>query len=132
MDMMIQLFPFPEELNQLDSIPLMLTEWENIKIDLSKQFQHRNQINTLIQMKKGIGLFIQILFWSNDITVKLIEPFPWDELVFKPINLEERLGFIISRPQLFHSFRQLSELILEQEKLFAKINILKKASKLNG
>ena len=127
MDMMIQLFPFPEELNQLDSIPLMLTEWENIKIDLSKQFQHRNQINTLIQMKKGIGLFIQILFWSNDITVKLIEPFPWDELVFKPINLEERLGFIISRPQLFHSFRQLSELILEQEKLFAKNNILKKS-----
>ena len=53
-------------------------------------------------------------------------------LEMKPVNLEERLGFIISRPTLFHSYRQLTELMVEQEKLYAKKNIVKKRLSQNG
>ena len=80
-------------------------------------------------MKKGIGLFLQFLFWSNDRPISAIESTPLNLLEIKPVNLEERLGFIISRPNLFHSYRQLSELMVEHEKLFAKNKIIKKAFK---
>ena len=83
-------------------------------------------------MEKGIGLFIQFLSWSNDSQLTLKNLNQLTLLEIKPVNVEERLGFIISRPNLFHSYRQLSELMVEQEKLYAKKNIVKKASKPNG
>jgi hypothetical protein len=83
-------------------------------------------------MKKGIGLFLQFLFWSNDKQIAVLANTSLSLLEVKPVNIDERLGFIISRPNLFHSYRQLSELMVEQEKLYAKKNIVKKAFKPNG
>ena len=127
------IIPFLEELhlevpteNSSDSISLLLTEWNTIKAELEILYRNRDQINTLHGMKKGIGLFLQFLYWSNDSPVKVNELKPLDSLEIIPVNLDERLGFIINRPNLFHSYRQLSELMMEQEKLYAKKNIVKK------
>jgi hypothetical protein len=115
--------------NPTDAIPLLIEEWEGNRDQLEELHRNRDQINTLNVMKKGIGLFIQFLFWSNDRPVSLKEPIPSYPFNCKPVNIEERLAFILSRPNLFHSFRQLSELMVEQEKAFVKKGIVKKASK---
>ncbi len=125
------LIPFLKELEVVDSsndvnevITNLRAEWNRVKVELETLFRNRDQKTALHGMKKGIGLYIQFLFLSNDRQVHDLESF--DSLEIKPVNLEERLGFIINRPNLFHSYRQLSELILEQEKLYAKKNIVKK------
>jgi hypothetical protein len=115
-----------------EAITNLLEEWEKIKGQLEELFRERDQKRASEIMKKGISLFIQFLCWSNDTPVFLDRPINSKQFEFKPVNLEERLGFIMSRPNLYHSYRQLSELMIEQEKLFVKRNILKKASNPNG
>lgn len=125
--------PFQVELgDQAKSIPILLAEWEKDKELLAELHRNRDQKNILTIMEKDIGLFLRFLFWSNDKPVSLQEPFPYYQFEYKPFNIEERLAFIISRPTLYHSFRQLSELMVEQEKAFVKKSIRTKASKPNG
>ena len=135
-----QLFiPFLEEIelvvqveNPNEAISHLLVEWGLVKGELEVLYRNREQKTTHQGMKKGIGLFILFLYLSNDSQVDHKELEPIDLLEMKPVNLEERLGFIISRPTLFHSYRQLTELIVEQEKLYAKKNIVKKRLSQNG
>jgi hypothetical protein len=112
-----------------DQISNLLKEWENSRDQLETLFRERKYKNAKVLMEKGITLFIQFLSWSNEVPVRQDEPLTFTQYEFKPVNVEERLGFVISRPNLYHSYRQLSELMIEQEKLFMKRNILKKASK---
>lgn len=123
------IIPYLEELDleaSEENISLLLVNWGEIRAELEKLYRNRDQKSTLQLMKKGIGYFLQFLNWSNDRQVHSKEPIPFKLLEIKPVNLEERLTYILSRPNLFHSYRQLSELFTEQEKLFAKKNIVKK------
>jgi hypothetical protein len=115
--------------NEIESITSLLQEWKDTKEELEVLFREREQKNAQELMTKGISLFKQFLTLSNRVPGSLDEPFKSIQLDFKPVNLEERLGFVMSRPALFHSYRQLSELMIEQEKLYVKKNIQKKASK---
>jgi hypothetical protein len=116
-------------INPDETIPILFKEWQKVKDQLNVLYHEREQKNIVQNMKKGIGLFIQLLFWSNGKPVQLKEPSAFSEMDFKPINVQERLEFIISRPKLFHSFIQLSELMTEQEKHYMKKSIQKKASR---
>jgi len=118
--------------NKEVEISNLLTEWENSKVQLEVLFRERKYKNATVLMDEGIRLFTKFLAWSNDLPLTLNETPNYKQLEFKPVNVEERLAFITSRPTLYHSYRQLSELMIEQEKLFVKRNILKKASKPNG
>jgi hypothetical protein len=118
-------------MNPQESVPILLEEWQQLKNHLKLLFQKRKQEFILESMKKGIGLFLQLLFWSNGKPVHLKEPIPFSQLTSKPVNVQERLDFIISRPKLFHSFIQLSELMVEQEKHYMKNVVVKKASRPN-
>jgi tRNA nucleotidyltransferase/poly(A) polymerase len=127
------IIPFLEdlELEALDenvdqAISNLLSEWERIKVELEILYRNRDQKSTLQGMKKGIGLFIQFLYLSNDRQVNSKEFISINLLEITPVNLEERLAYILSRPNLFHSYRQLSELMTEQAKQYAKKNIAKK------
>ncbi|WHZ01510.1 hypothetical protein QNH48_21300 [Neobacillus sp. YX16] len=127
------IIPFLEELelegldeNVDQAISNLLSDWERIKVELEGLYRNRDQKSTLQGMKKGIGLFIQFLYWSNDRQINSKEPISINHLVIKPVNLDERLAYILSRPNLFHSYRQLSELMTEQAKQYAKKNIVKK------
>jgi hypothetical protein len=127
------IIPFLEELeleglneNVDQAISNLLSDWERIKVELEGLYRNRDQKSTLQGMKKGIGLFIQFLYWSNDRQINSKEPSSINQLVITPVNLDERLAYILSRPNLFHSYRQLSELMTEQAKQYAKKNIVKK------
>lgn len=133
------ILPFLEDLkleapvdNLSEAIALLLTEWNQVKGELELLFRHRDQQAALNVMRKGIGLFIQFLYWSNDKQTIVSDIETLVNLELKPVNVNERLGFIIARPNLYHSYRQLSELIMEQEKLYAKKIILKKRHSQNG
>jgi hypothetical protein len=114
-----------EKVNE-EAISLLLADWNHVNAELEILYRNRDQKNTIHGMKKGIGLFIQFLFWVNEKAINLKDFEPLESLDIKPVNLDERLGFIIRRPSLYHSYRQLSELMIEQEKLYAKKNIVKK------
>lgn len=109
-------------------LPLILDKWDQLKTVIEEVHRQRKKDGISEAMKKGVGLFLQYLYWSNGIPVCLKELPDFINVKIKPVNLEERAGFIISRPGLFHSYVQLGELMIEQEKLFAKHNLIKKAS----
>ncbi|MFL6555794.1 MAG: YpoC family protein [Bacillus sp. (in: firmicutes)] len=111
------------------SISILLKEWKDINGQLELLFRERDQHKTKELMGEGINLFIQFLSLSNGFPTSEDIPFSPDKFDSKPVNAEDRLGFIMSRPALYHSYRQLSELMVEQEKLYIKSNLLKKASK---
>lgn len=112
----------------IESISTLLEKWTILKEELKLLHQQRDQHTILQEMKKGIALFIQFLFWSNNRPVQL-NPIPYDQMSFKPVNIQERLEFLIIRPRLYHSYVQLSELFEEQQKHFVRKNIMKKASR---
>ncbi|SEM83779.1 hypothetical protein SAMN05192533_10688 [Mesobacillus persicus] len=111
-----------------EGIPLLLKEWKKIKGQLEELFATRKTGAAIEPMKQSIALFVEILFWTNKGPVR----FPLmhiEELKIKPVNVIERLEFIIAKPQLYHSYIQLSELLIEQEKHFIKERLLKMNSK---
>lgn len=109
-------------------LPLILDKWDKLKTVIEEMHQQRKKEGIKEAMRKGVGLFLQYLYWSNEIPVCLKDLPDFIGVRIKPVNLEERAGFIIAKPGLFHSYVQLCELMIEQEKLFAKNNMIKKAS----
>lgn len=117
-----------------DSYSLLDLEelWQKIKIELEELHRQRKKNVLEETSKKAIHLFMQYLYMSNDKSVSFQEPLSFTDLEIKPVNLKERLEFILARPSLFPSYVQLCELMAEQEKLAAKKRIMKKASNQNG
>lgn len=107
--------------------PILLKEWKKIKTECQTLFSERKTKQTLEPMKEGIALFFTFIYWIHNRPVELRE---WNQIVdvlpIKPVNLVERLAFIIQRPALYHSFVQLSELFHEVEKHYVK-SIIKKS-----
>jgi len=100
--------------------------WKELNPLLESKFERRDR-TVSDQMKAAIALFLMSLFWSNSQPVALNN---WCEkvkmMVIKPVNVEERLSFVFSRPFSYHAYIQISELIIEQQKQFAKYTILNK------
>ncbi|WP_285614002.1 YpoC family protein [Pseudobacillus badius] len=95
-------------------------EWFLLKAELESKFQRRDR-DTQVQMKAAIALFLMKLFWGNGQPVRLNG---WDKQVKKldvqPVNVTDRLAFVFHRPYSYHSYRQVRELMIEQDKLLAK------------
>lgn len=117
--------------NNFESIPPLITEWQELRVNLEMSFANRDLKNVKEPMQTGIDLFLKMLFWTNQKPLCTLDSLSAEGLKYKPVNVEERLSFIIQRPNLYHSFIQLSEMMVEQEKQFVKSSIIKKASKPN-
>ncbi|MFJ5715764.1 YpoC family protein [Neobacillus sp. NPDC093127] len=115
--------------NQEREVSELLVEWRNRREQLEALLHQRHLGSTQELMEQGINLYVQLLFLSNGLPVSLGASIPFNQFDLKPVNIEERLAFIKSRPSLYHSFRQLSELMVEQEKLFVKHRAMKKSSR---
>ncbi|MEH7885869.1 YpoC family protein [Bacillus sp. JJ1609] len=100
----------------------IILRWKQSKLALEGIFKNREGEKVLPIMNDSIELFYEYLFISNG---KKVNGKINDYLV-KPVNVEERLNFIETKPRLYHSFVQLAELYSEQEKLFAKNMALNK------
>ncbi len=102
----------------------IMEEWEKEKERI--QFLHQKRVKiSHEEMKKSLSLYFKLLFWSNQVPVDLAN-WPKKVLGFSvcPVNLTERLSFILQRPTLFSSFIQLIELFQESHKQFVKSQVI--------
>jgi hypothetical protein len=107
--------------NREQAVEEVLSEWKLSRNKLDNLFKKRDSEKALPLMKECIHLFEQFLFISNGLNQELDNI---KDCKIKPVNVEERLDFIESKPKLYHSYRQLGELFAEQEKQFAKQAVL--------
>ncbi|MFE8702199.1 YpoC family protein [Cytobacillus sp. FJAT-54145] len=110
----------------IEYIPVVLTEWKKVKLEIESKFEKRDAKGATLPMRVGIGLFLELLFWTNGQPVELNPIIPLESLKIKPVNITERFAFILARPNLFHSYKQLAELMVEMEKLYVKSIIVRK------
>ncbi len=103
-----------------------MEKWDGRKEQLLLHYRNRDKVKVVQPMNEAIDDFITFLFILNE------KPFAspenlnesMKELNYKPINLDERLLFILKKPHQYHSFIQLNELYTELLKLYAKKKIL--------
>ncbi|MFE4350408.1 YpoC family protein [Peribacillus butanolivorans] len=136
---LIQLENFPYELlfyNKVESylpwkdgdghVPELLEKWKEIEAECGLLFSERKAGQALEPMKQGIGLFLSAVYWMQGMPVVMSA---WQgqikDFTYIPVNMVERLSFILARPAFFHSYRQLSELFREFEKQYVKSRIKK-------
>lgn len=109
------------------AVSALLSEWTALQKQLQDTFKNRDLPGAKEPMKKGIGIYIELMHWTNGLPVKLSPGILFDVLSIKPVNVRERLEFIMARPVFYPSYVQLSELILEMEKLYKKSVAMKKS-----
>lgn len=107
----------------------LFLKWEGIRAGAGALFGKREAREAEALMKEGLSIYLSILFWMHNEPVCLRD---WkDKLAgfsYTPVNLEERLNFVFSRPSLYHSYVQLGVLFMELKKQYYKMKI-KKTSK---
>ncbi|MGG0178273.1 YpoC family protein [Gottfriedia acidiceleris] len=113
----------PNESDEI--IKEMFNEWKEESEHISNYFKQRNRKLASEPMIRGLANFISILTWLNgqmllNLNNLLLE---LDKLKIKPINLDERINFLLNQPDHYHSFIQLSGLYTELEKLYYKQKI---------
>ena len=101
-------------------------KWQDISIQLKAAFSARSADEIKEKMKIGIALFMMYLFWTNGLPAHAAE---WKAeltaLKVKPVNTGERFEFILAQPALFHSYKQLEQLFIEQAKQYAKYQAIR-------
>lgn len=130
--------PFPEAMKQvyfyyditgirapweeIEAIPAVFTLWQKEKESLTHYFAKRDRASAREPMVRGLSYLLICLHWVNGKRVESVKE--WEKeiaaLAVKPVNAIERLQFIFARPDMYHSFIQLSELFVETEKLYYK------------
>jgi len=110
-----------------EAISALLIEWSALQKQLQESFKNRDLPGAKEPMKKGIGIFIELMHWTNGSPVRLSPQISFEHLSIKPVNVRERLDFILGRPVFYPSYIQLTELMLEMEKLYKKSIAMKKS-----
>lgn len=88
--------------------------------DIEEDFERKKKPEPTI-VRDGLGLFLSILFWSNGRPVQLQDlNKQLETLTIKPLNIEERLHYILEKGDTYPGFKQWEELFLEQRKWIAK------------
>lgn len=103
----------------------MFKEWKEEEGYLTNYFKQRNRKLAYEPMVRGLANFISILTWTNNRMLSNLNnlQIELEKLLIKPINLDERIGFLLKQPDHYHSFIQLSGLYTELEKLYYKQKI---------
>ena len=116
--------------NREEIIPKLFAQWRYLHEQLEALYKQRNVKEASPLMQNGIKLCIAIVFWHNNRPITCQH---WDHLEKSgfslPVNFSERISFIVSRPQLYASYKVLSEIMVELEKLIAIDNLKRKLKK---
>ncbi|MFN7252249.1 MAG: YpoC family protein [Anaerobacillus sp.] len=108
-----------EDINQY--FPILLQQWQANQPIITEFFRARDRVGALEPMKRMVKVFLALLFWSNRHPVPSLKNITTyiQELNIKPVNVEERISYILSAPNHHHAFTQLKELFIELEKKYA-------------
>lgn len=106
----------------------LIDEWKNKSSYISDLFHERKYKEASLPMEESAKNFIQLLFilnkevWNSEINgLTRLKTF-----TYKPLNIEERIQFVLTHSHQYHSYIHLNELYKEAEKLYAKVEILEK------
>lgn len=104
--------------NTSDSIPLILNKWKEKEGHLNSLHEIRDRMEAREQIILPIAWFLQLLFWMNGQPVRSLTDWKKEvsKLKWKPINVDERLEFVIKKPEMYHAFIQLQQLYTEDRK----------------
>ncbi|MCT8138935.1 hypothetical protein H1D32_15165 [Anaerobacillus sp. CMMVII] len=99
-------------------IPQLLEDWQKTEPLIINFFQVRDRKGALEPMTRMVKLFLAFLFWTNNQPVPNLKNLiaSINELKVKPVNSEERIGYILSAPNHHHAYTQLKQLFIEQQK----------------
>lgn len=102
---------------EVESIDDLLKNWEENEQKLEVLFARRDSERTFEPMCLGIITFLFALYMANGKTIESIDIHTWSNTISDfhvcPVNLNDRLMFIIEHPTQFHSFVQLKQLYRE-------------------
>lgn len=103
-----------------------ISRWKEKQEEIGGYFQSRNTQLTKEPMLKFTDIFVECLFFLNHLKAEDFEDKIEEikKLKRKPLNVEERLAFIIQSPSHYHSYIQLKELYVEIEKLVARLQVI--------
>ncbi|GKU80975.1 YpoC family protein [Niallia sp. NCCP-28] len=101
------------------SVSILIDQWKLLKVEIAQYIAAQKKEQIYKGMAHGICCFLECLYWLNDLPVTFKEGLISRNIKIMPINVEERLYFILSRVTGYHSFKQLEELFKELEKQFA-------------
>ncbi|MGP4082883.1 YpoC family protein [Pseudalkalibacillus sp. R45] len=107
-----------ETIDRSTSSTSLFRRWREGKEEISNMFSQRNRQAARPKMIAGIGWFISLIYWTNKKKVKRLTHLK-EELSLmeiQPVNLYERLSFLMENPDHYQSFIQLSQLYDELEK----------------
>ncbi|MBD8070210.1 YpoC family protein [Bacillus sp. PS06] len=111
--------------------PILMMLWEENQLELTDLFKQRKRKDARPLMIRSLGYYLQFLCWSNEQPVTDLVNLEKVTLSIKnkPINLNERLGFIFAKPDHYHSYIQLVQLFEESVKLYFKEQSIRKMNK---
>jgi hypothetical protein len=111
-----------------DFVPMIFQWWSEEERTLEKYYEKRNPLAAKETMRTMIAIFIDSLFWLNDKQVDGVDNLHDSvrKLRHKPVNCSERLEYLLTEPNRYHTFVQLKALFSELRKLYAKVNVMEK------
>ncbi|MEK4200477.1 YpoC family protein [Cytobacillus sp. FSL K6-0265] len=104
-------------------------EWQELSDSIKYAHQQRNKKEAGQLMVVGVAILVQYVYWLNEKPVSFCDQQIGIRLPIVPFNFSDRLQFIMQQPSLHLAFSQLTELMIEVNKLYAKKKIKKKHSK---
>ncbi|MEB1806799.1 MAG: hypothetical protein LPK26_05815 [Bacillaceae bacterium] len=101
-------------------VPELFVQWKETRDKLSELYSKRDPTAVKPLMVRMVAQLIQAIYWTNHVPVTTLEQLEHhiNQLDYKPINISERLSFILTDPAHFHSYNQLKALFEETEKMY--------------
>ncbi|GAE25032.1 hypothetical protein JCM9140_1002 [Halalkalibacter wakoensis JCM 9140] len=107
-------------------VPMLFACWDKERPILEQYYKDRNPLAAKEKMNSMLALLIDALFWLNGRQVTNLTGLTSSvqSLLYKPVNVEERLEFILLQAGKYHSYVQLKSLFIEVRKLYARVKIM--------
>lgn len=103
-------------------LPSKFNNFKEVNLKLTELYQNRDRNSAKPIMIRMVAQFMDCVYWTNGLPIKDLEN--WENEVYGftylPVNLAERLAFILKEPDHFHSYNQLKSLYDEMEKIYYK------------
>ncbi|MGM0834974.1 MAG: YpoC family protein [Bacillota bacterium] len=114
--------------HQSQTVPLLFHLWKEIEAKLNMLHEKRERSDVKAHVVGGIALLLQAIFWMNKLPVRSLAD--WEKEILQlhviPVNIVERLDFVMKKPEMYHAFIQLQQLFTESSKLFYKLQAIPK------
>lgn len=117
-------------MNDFEFIREQLLAWNETVDEIGELFNKRETKLAKVPMIEYTNKYISCLFALNHQREKETNELQViSKLERKPLNLSERLGFLLESPNHYHAYIQLKELFIELRKMTARYEIIEKRDK---